>query len=169
MGSFPTGAHPRPLFYLITPSPPTHCPMPNLYKASKTPLRTTVLMMATATFTKTEHLQHSMKIISESQTSTSNITVGTGIILGKHISDIVATHENVVKWNGRLTSEKFQKAKVKAITLTHVQEYVRDKSSNSHQELGVLCRLWTSYLQLTAHIPNILHNNNTVHRNSSTY
>lgn len=83
-----------------------------------------------------------MQLIPESQSSTSDFTVGTTITLGKqHISAIVATHENVVKWNGRLNSEKFQKAKVKALTLTHVQEVVKDKTSNSHHELGVLCRL----------------------------
>jgi hypothetical protein len=93
-------------------------------------------------FTKTENLQHSMQLIPESQSYTSNITVGTRIMLGKqHISAIVATHENVVKWNGRLHSKKFPNAKVKALTLIHIQEFVRDKSSNSHHELGVLCRL----------------------------
>jgi hypothetical protein len=41
-------------------SNPTHCPLPNLYKGFQNPLRTTTLKMATAMFTKTENLQHSI-------------------------------------------------------------------------------------------------------------
>jgi hypothetical protein len=61
--------------------------------------------MATAIFTKTENLQHSIQLTPESQSYIFNITVGTRITLSKqHISAITITHENVVKWNGRLNS-----------------------------------------------------------------
>jgi hypothetical protein len=61
--------------------------------------------METAMFVKTENLQHSMPLIPESQSYTLDITVGSRITLGKqNVSAIIATYENVVKWNGRLNS-----------------------------------------------------------------